>query len=226
LALGAGAEAHAGDAVATLDGDAVGGESPLVDERTVALVHGRGSADALVAVERLVGVHQRLDVGGGFLVDPGGEEALGLIDLASPGGTVVHVHADLHVVAVLLHGGQVADLLEAGVPGLASGHAAVDGDGAGVGHGAAAGGGVEDLGGGAGAAAQETGVLVVVGVVLGIQHLHQALDLHAVVGGVLVQGPHVLEDVGHLVDGVVAALGGGAVAGHAVDIHPDLHAAP
>src|SRR5699024_7391070 len=72
LALGAGAEAHAGDAVATLDGDAVGGEGPLVDEGTVALVHGGGRADALVAVERLVGVHQRLDMGGGFLVDPGG----------------------------------------------------------------------------------------------------------------------------------------------------------
>ena len=225
LALGAGAEAHAGDAVATLDGDAVGGESPLVDEGTVALVHGRGSADALVAVERLVGVHQRLDVGGGFLVDPGGEEALGLIDLASPGGTVVHVHADLHVVAVLLHGGQVADLLEAGVPGLASGHAAVDGDGAGVGHGAAAGRGVENLGGGAGAAAEEAGVFIVLGVILGVEHLHETLDLGLIGVVVFVEGADVLENVGHFIDGVVAALGGGAVAGDALDVHADLHAA-
>ena len=64
------------------------------------------------------------------------------------------------------------------------------------------------------------------GVVLGVEHLHQALDLHGVVGGVLVEGADVLEDVGHLVDGVVAALGGGAVAGDALDVHADLHAAP
>ena len=173
-----------------------------------------------------MGVHQGLDVGGVFLVDPGGEVALGLVHLAGPGGPVIHIHGHLYVVAVLLHAGQVADLLEAGVPGLAGGHAAVDGDGAGVGHGAAAGGGVEDLGGGAGAPAQEAGVLKVLGVVLGVQHLHQSLDLHGLVGGVLVEGAHVLEDVGHLVDGVVAPLRSGAVAGDALHVHADLHAAP
>ena len=164
-------------------------------------------------------------MGGFLLVDPGGEVALGLIDFAGPGGTVIHVHGHGDVLAVLLHVGQVPDLLQAGIPGLAGGHAAVDGDGAGVGNGAAGGRGIEDLGGGAGAAAQETGVLVVGGVVLGIQHLDQALDLGALFGVVLVQGADVLENVGHLVDGVVAALGSGTVAGNALDVHADLHTA-
>ena len=63
------------------------------------------------------------------------------------------------------------------------------------------------------------------GIVLGIQHLHQTLDLHGVVGGIFVEIPDVLDDLGHLVDGVVATLRGGAVAGHTVHIHTDLHAA-
>ena len=42
---------------------------------------------------------------------------------------------------------------------------------------------------------------------------------------IFVEGPDVLEDVGHLVDGVVATLRGGAVAGHTVHVHTDLHAA-
>ena len=159
------------------------------------------------------------------LVDPGGEEALGLIDGAGPGGTVIHVHGDLHVVAVLLDGGQLTDLFQAGIPGLAGSHAAVDGDGAGVRHSAAGGRGVEDLAGGAGAPAQEPGVLVVLGVVLGVEHLHEALDLGGVSVVILVEGADILENVGHLVDGVVAALGSGAVAGNALDIHPDLHTA-
>ena len=173
-----------------------------------------------------MGVHQRLDMGGALLVDPGGEEALGLIDLAGPGGPVVHVHADLHVVAVLLHAGQLPDLLQAGVPGLAGGHAPVDGDGAAVRHSAAGGRGVEDLADGAGAPAQELGVLVVLRIEFRIQHLHQTL--HPVGGAVaaLVQGPDILEDVGHLVDGVVAPLRRAAVAADALDVHPDLHAAP
>lgn len=141
-------------------------------------------AQALRAEQGVVGVHQGLDVGGALLVDPGGEIGLGLIDGARPGGPVVHIHGHLHIVAVLLHGRQIPDLLEAGIPGLPGGHAAVDGDGAGVGHGAAAGGGAEDLGGGAGAPAQEPGVLVMLRVILGIQHLHQTPDLHCIVGGV------------------------------------------
>ena len=78
LALGAGAEAHAGDAVAALDGYAVGGEGPLVGEgAAVPQVHGVplglgvGVADALVAPEGVVGVHQGLDVGGINLFAPG-----------------------------------------------------------------------------------------------------------------------------------------------------------
>ena len=228
LALGPGAEAHAGDAVAALDGDTVGGEGPLVREGTALplfpglLVH----PEALVAPEAVVGVHQGLDVGGGLLVDPGGEEGLGLVDVAGPGWPVIHVHGDLHVLGVLLHGGQVLDLLQAALVGLARGHAAVDGDGAGVRHGAAAGGGVEDLAGGAGAPAQEAGVLPVLGIVLRVQHLDQALDLLIVGGVVLVEVPDVQQDLGHLVDGVVAPLRGGAVAADPVDVHPDLHAAP
>ena len=170
-------------------------------------------------------VDEGLDVGCALLVDPRGEVGLGLVDLAGPAGTVVHVHGDLHVVAVLLDGGEVADLLEAGLVGLACGHAAVDGDGAGVSHGAARGAGVEDLGDGAGAAAQEAGVLVVLGVVLGIEHLDEALDGGGLVGAVVVEGADVGDDVGHLVDGVVAALGRGAVTGDALHVHANLHAA-
>ena len=62
--------------------------------------------------------------------------------------------------------------------------------------------------------------------ILGIEHLHEALDLVVVRVVVLLEGTDVLQNVGHLVDGVVAPLGGGAVAGDAVDVHPDLHAAP
>ena len=226
LALGAGAKAHAGDAVATLDGDAVGREGPLVRERAAgALVHGGLAADALVAVEGVVRVNEGLDVSRALGVDPRGEVGLGLVDGALPARAVVHVHGDLDVVAVLLDGRQVADLLEAGVPGLAGGHAAVDGDRAAVGHGAAAGTGIEDLRDGAGAAAQEARVLEVLGVVLGVEHLDEALDVGGLVAAVVVEGADVGDDVGHLVDGVVAAVGRGAVAGDAVDVHADLHAA-
>ena len=181
---------------------------------------------ALGAPQSVVSVHDRLHVSRVLLVDPGREVALGLIHLAGPRRTVVHVHAHLHVVAVLLHVREVPDLLKAGVPGLARGHAAVDRDGAGVSNRAAARAGVEYLAGGAGAAAQEAGVLVVLRVVLRVEHLHKALDLHAVVGGVLVERPDVLQDVRHLVDRVVAALRRGAVAGHALDVDADLHASP
>ena len=160
----------------------------------------------------------------GLLVDPRGEVSLGLVDLAGPGRTVVHVHGDLHVVAVLLGGRQVADLVQAGLPGLTGGHTTVDGDGAGVSDSATAGAGVEDLADGAGAAAQEAGILVVLGVVLGIEHLDEALDVGRLVAAVVVEGADVGDDVGHLVDGVVAAVGSGAVAGGAVNVDADLHA--
>ena len=232
LGLGAGAETHAGDAVPALDGYAVGGEGPLVDKGTLPQVHGVafgigvGVADALLAPQGLVGVGQSLDMGGAFLVDPGGEEALRFVDLAGPGGPVVHIHADFHIVLVLLDGGQGLDLLEAGVPGLPGGHAAVHGNGAAVRHRAAGGRGVEDLRNSAGAPAQELSVLGVLGIERRVQHLYQALDLIGGAVAVFVEGADILDDVRHLVDGVVAPLGGGAVAGDALYVHPDLHAAP
>ena len=64
-----------------------------------------------------------------------------------------------------------------------------------------------------------------VGVELGVQHLHQTVDLGGAIGGILVEGADIQNDLGHLVDGVVAALGSRAVAGDAVHIHADLHAA-
>ena len=226
LRLGTRAKADAGDAIAALDGNAVRGEGPLVAQRTTgALVHAGLAADALVTEHGLVGVDEGLNVRSGLLVDPRGEVSLGLVDLAGPGRTVVHVHGDLHVVAVLLGGRQVADLVQAGLPGLAGGHATVDGDGAGVSDSAAAGAGVEDLADGAGAAAQEAGVLVVLGVVLGVEHLDEALDVGRLVAAVVVEGADVGDDVGHLVDGIVAAVGGRAVAGGAVNVDADLHAA-
>ena len=63
------------------------------------------------------------------------------------------------------------------------------------------------------------------GVECGIQHLHEALDL---VGGavtVLVERADFLKNVGHLVNGVVTTLGCRAVAGNALHVHTDLHAA-
>jgi uncharacterized Ntn-hydrolase superfamily protein len=45
------------------------------------------------------------------------------------------------------------------------------------------------------------------------------------VSAVFVEGFARPEDVGHLVDRVVAALGGGAVAGDALHVHADFHAA-
>ena len=105
-------------------------------------------------------------MGGGFLVDPRREEALRLIDVAGPCGTVVHIHRNLDVLGVLPAGGQVLDLLQAGLVGLACRHTAVNGDGAGVRYGAAGRGRVEDLRRRAGAAAEEARVFPMLGVVL------------------------------------------------------------
>ena len=168
-------------------------------------------------------VDESLHVRSGFLVDPGGEEALGLINVTGPCRTVVHVHGDLDVVGVLFAGGEILNFLQAGLVGLTGGHAAVDGDRAGVSDSAAAGAGVEDLGGGAGAAAEEVGILIVLGVVLLVEHLDKTLDLGAVGSVVLVEVADVFDDLSHLVNGVVAALGRAAVAGDAVDVHADLH---
>ena len=120
-------EAHAGDTVSALNGHAVGGEGPFVGERAaLTQVHGVpfgvgvGVADARFPPQGVVGVRKSLDVGRALLIDPGGEVALGLVDLAGPGRAVVHVHGYRYILAVLLHAGQVPDLLQAGVPGLVS----------------------------------------------------------------------------------------------------------
>ena len=225
LRLGTGAEANTGDTITTLNGHAVGGEGPLIGEgTTLALLSSqlRGH-QTLRAPQTVVSINESLHVGSGLLVDPSGEEALRLVHMTGPCGTIIHVHGHLHVLGVLLAGGQILDLLEAGLIGLTCGHAAVDGDGAAISHGAAGGGGVEDLRGGAGTATQKTGILIVLGVILGIQHLHQTLDLLIVACVVLVEVTDVQQDLCHLVDGVVAALGSRAVAGDAADIHTDLH---
>ncbi len=87
LRLGTRAKAHAGDAIAALDGDAVRGEGSLVAQRTTgALVHAGLAADALVTEHGLVGVDEGLDVRSGLLVDPRGEVSLGLVDLAGQDG--------------------------------------------------------------------------------------------------------------------------------------------
>ena len=173
----------------------------------------------------MVRIDQSLDVRRGGLVDPGREEALGLIDMAGPRGTVVHVHGNLDVLGILLAGGQILDLLQAGLIGLAGRHAAVNGDGAGVRNCAAGRGGVEDLAGGAGAAAEEAGVFVMLGVVLRVEHLDKTLDLLVVGSVVLVEIADVQDDLSHLVDRVVAALRSGAMAGDAVHVNADFHSA-
>ena len=160
----------------------------------------------------MICICKSLDVRCILLVDPCGEEALGLVDLACPCRSVVPVHADLDVLAVLLHCRKILDLLETGLIGLASRHSAVDRDGAAVCNGASGGRCVENLADGAGSTSEEAGILIVLRVVLGIQHLHQPLDLHAVVGGILVQRSDVLKDIGHLVDGVIASFGSRTVA--------------
>ncbi len=63
-------------------------------------------------------------------------------------------------------------------------------------------------------------------VVLRVEHLDETADLRALGAAVVVEGADVLEDVGHLVNGVVAALGRGTMAGDALDIDADFHAAP
>ena len=106
-----------------------------------------------------------------------------------------------------IDGNEYFDFLQAGLVGLACGHAAVDGDGAGVCNRAAGGRGVEDLAGGAGASAEETRVFPVLGVVLRVEHLDKTLDFLVICRIVFVEVADVQDDFRHLVDRVVAALG-------------------
>ena len=59
-----------------------------------------------------------------------------------------------------------------------------------------------------------------------VQHLYKALDLVGSAVAVFIEGADILDDVRHLVNGIVAPFGGGAVAGDALYVYPDLHAAP
>ena len=80
-------ETNAGDTITTLDGNAVGREGPLVGQRT-AFALGLGfsvrRAETLGAVHGVVRIDQTLNVSSVGLVDPGREEALGLVDFAGP----------------------------------------------------------------------------------------------------------------------------------------------
>ena len=159
-----------------------------------------------------------------LLADPGREVCFCLIDLAGPCRTGVHVHRNLHIIAILLHCRQIADFLQAGLVGLACRHAAVDRDRAAVRDSAAARGGIEDLGNRAGSSSEESCIFIILRIVFRVKHLGQTADHGAFGAVVVVQGPDVVYDVRHLVDGVVAALRSGAVAGNSLHIDADLHA--
>ena len=192
LTFRAGTEAHAGDAAAALDGHAVRGKGPFVDEGTAgAFFHGGHSADAFRSEHGLVRLSHSPHMRCGLGIDPRGEVALGGVDETSPGRTFVCVHGYGHVVGVLLTGRQITDLLEAGLEGLARRHASVEAHGAGVRHRAARGGGKEDLADRDGAASEEIGVLAL-RVELRIEHFDKALDRRLFGGVVLIERTDVL----------------------------------
>ena len=58
-----------------------------------------------------------------------------------------------------------------------------------------------------------------------IEHFYQTLDFRRVGGVIFIEGPDVLDDVGHLVNGVVTAFRCRTVAGNALDVDADFHAA-
>ena len=129
LRLSAWSKANTRNAITTLDGNAVCGERPLVAQRTTgAGCHGLLATNALIAKECLVSINKSLNVWCGLFVNPCWEVCLSLIDLAGPGRTVIHIHGDLDVVAILLNGRKILNLLEAALVGLTGSHAAVNGD--------------------------------------------------------------------------------------------------
>ena len=156
--------------------------------------------------------------------NPCREVAFGRVEQAGVGFAFVFVHRDGDIIAVFFDAGECADFVEAGFPGFAIGHAAVERNLAGVGDGAAAGRGEEDFGGRDGAASEEVGFFPV-GIVFFVEHLDEALDFGGVGGVIFVECADVADDVGHFVDGVVAAFGGGAVAAHAAGFDADFHTA-
>ena len=138
LTLGSGAKSDARNTVSALDGNAVRGECPFVGQRTVAQFLLAVRAHSLVAVQCLVRVDQALDMCSALLIDPCREVCLCLVDFTGPRRTVIHIHGNLYVIAILSDGRKILDLLQAAVPGLAGCHAAVNGDRAGIGDRAAA----------------------------------------------------------------------------------------
>ena len=168
-------------------------------------------------------IDKSLDVWCGLFVDPRWEVGLSLIDLAGPRRTVIHIHGDLDVVAILLNGRKILNLLEAALVGLTGSHAAVNGDGAGVCDSAARRTGEVDLRNRASTTAKEAGVLIVVRVVLGIKHLCETANGSGLLGTVVVKCTNVVNDVSHLVDGVVTTLRSRTMARNTLNVNTDLH---
>jgi len=188
LLLVAGAEAQARDAGQAGDGDAVGGERPLVHHR-------------LGAERSAVRRHRRLHVGRGGRRHPGGEVLLHGEHLARVGGFGVleHLHHRLRVA------GAAAGFPHLGhgrVDGFAHGEAPVQLDAGGVGHRAGRRRREEHLG-----------------------HGDRPLAQERIVGQSRVELLNLQGDAGDLVHGVVAALGGRAMAAHALGMDHHLHPA-
>ena len=128
------------NAVAAHNGDAVGGEGPLIHHRRF-------------AEQTFIGVAQGANGEVVLFHFPGREVAFGRVDQAGPGGALVVVHRDHR--GGFFHRRQRADLFQRAFPGFAPGQTAVNGDGAAIRYRAAARRGEENLGNGQGAFAEE-----------------------------------------------------------------------
>ena len=178
----------AGNAIATHDRDAVCRERPFVD-------------DGIFVEQAFVGFDERFAHDVIFGQNPCREVAFGRIYQIGIGRIFVFLHRNGDVVAPFLDGGQIADFLQARFSRFASGHSAIERNGARVGDGATARRREEDFRRRNRTTTQELGVFPK-GIVFGIEHLDQALDLGAVGGIVFVERTNVLDDVGHFMDGI------------------------
>ena len=84
LALSTRAKAYARNTVTALDSNTVGGEGPLIDQRTVTKLFGGVRSHTMIAKQSYMRVVQSLYVSCVLFVDPGREVALGLINFAGP----------------------------------------------------------------------------------------------------------------------------------------------
>ena len=84
LALSTRTKSYARNAVTSLDCNTVGGEGPLIDQRTVAELLGGIRSHTLVAEQCNMSIVQSLYMCCVLFVDPGREVALGLIYFAGP----------------------------------------------------------------------------------------------------------------------------------------------